>query len=170
MAQEISYEPQGIMSMSAVLKKAGHEVALTVASLEDPVAFARAFDPDILGYSVMTGSQRGYLELNLRMREALNPLRAAAQKPPVLSVFGGPHPTFFPDMIDEPGVDGVCLGEGEDALLDLANELALRPRRMAPHRDSSAWTFPTGGSRSTARSTKNAVRALIHDLSDVAAV
>ena len=165
-AQEISYEPQGIMSMSAVLKKAGHEVALTVASREDPTAYARAYDPDILGYSVMTGSQRGYLELNLRIRGALNPLRVAAQKPPVLSVFGGPHPTFFPDMIDEPGVDGVCLGEGEEALLDLANELARA------HTDGAAsWQFrlniPNWWFKVNGEVTKNAVRALIHNLSEL---
>ena len=38
--RELSYEPQGIMSMSAVLKQAGHDVALTVESMEDPVAYA----------------------------------------------------------------------------------------------------------------------------------
>ena len=54
--RDISYEPQGIMVLSAVLKKAGHDVALTVASLEDPVAFAVGYQPDILGFSVLTGS------------------------------------------------------------------------------------------------------------------
>ncbi len=74
-AQEISYEPQGIMSMSAVLKQAGHDVALTVADMEDPVAFALDYQPDILGYSVMTGSQRGYFDLNRRIRAAREPGR-----------------------------------------------------------------------------------------------
>ena len=72
-AQEISYEPQGIMSMSAVLKQAGHDVALTVADIEDPVAYAVDYQPDIVAYSVMTGSQRAYFDMNLKMREAVEP-------------------------------------------------------------------------------------------------
>ncbi len=75
-AQEISYEPQGIMSMSAVLKQGGHDVALTVADIEDPVAYAVDYQPDIVAYSVMTGSQRGYFDTNLKIREAVNPVRA----------------------------------------------------------------------------------------------
>ncbi|RIK37450.1 MAG: hypothetical protein DCC55_24285, partial [Chloroflexi bacterium] len=70
--QQIAYEPQGIMQLSSVLKQAGHEVELAIAAQEDPVQVARDFEPDILGYSVMTGSQRYYFDLNLRIREALN--------------------------------------------------------------------------------------------------
>jgi len=123
-AQELSYEPQGIMSLSAVLKQAGHEVALAVADTEDVISYATAYQPDVLGFSVMTGSHPAYFALNRRIRAALNPLRRAAGKRPVFSAFGGPHPTFFPDMIHEPGVDGVCIGEGEGALLDLVEALA----------------------------------------------
>lgn len=159
-AQEISYEPQGIMSMSAVLKQAGHDVALTVADIEDPIAFARAFQPDILGYSVMTGSQRGYFELNHELREALNPARAAAGKPPVFSAFGGPHPTFFPETITTPGVDGICVGEGEGAMADLANALARRNGSF----DTAIpnWWFNVEG-----EIVKNLPRPLIHELSDL---
>jgi len=154
-AQELSYEPQGIMVMSAVLKQAGHDVVLTVADREDPVAFARSFSPDILGYSVMTGSQRAYFDLNRRIRAVLDPLRAALGQAPVLAVFGGPHPTFFPEMISEPGVDGVCIGEGEAALLDLANALGDGGFRS----DIPNWWFNSDG-----EIVKNPVRPLIHDL------
>jgi len=58
--KQIDYVPQGILHLSSTLKlhlsstlkAAGHEVALTVASLEDPVRFAVEFAPDILAYSV----------------------------------------------------------------------------------------------------------------------
>ena len=157
-SQEISYEPHGIMSLSAVLKQAGHDVALTVANVEDPVARAVAFQPDILGYSVLTGSQRGYFNLNLRIRQALDPLREAAGKPPVFSVFGGPHPTFFPEMINEPGVDGVCIGEGEGAMVDLADALASRNGSF--NTDIPNWWFNVDG-----EIIKNPPRPLIHELS-----
>ncbi len=112
--RQIDYEPQGILHLSSVLKDAGHEVALTVAAMEDPVAFAAQFRPDVLAFSVTTGLQGYYLDLNRRLRAAM----------PAFSVFGGPHPTFFPEMIEAEGVDGLCRGEGEEALLDLVNALA----------------------------------------------
>jgi radical SAM superfamily enzyme YgiQ (UPF0313 family) len=39
------------------------------------------------------------------------------------SVFGGPHATFFPEFINEDGVDAVCVGEGESALSELVTKL-----------------------------------------------
>jgi anaerobic magnesium-protoporphyrin IX monomethyl ester cyclase len=172
-AQELSYEPQGIMSMAAVLKQAGHQVALTVADLEDPVQFAVDYQPAILGYSVMTGSQRGYFALNRRIRAALDPLYASQGKPPVFSAFGGPHPTFFPEMISEPGVDGVCIGEGEGAIVDLADALAADSFRP----DIRNWWFKVVdvggrpryvsglGMDNGYEIVKNPVRPLIQDLS-----
>ncbi len=157
-AQELSYEPQGVMSLAAVLKQAGHEVALVVATEEDPVARAVSYQPDILAFSVMTGSQRGYLALNQRLREALAAPRRAAGRRPVFSAFGGPHPTFFPEMIEEAGVDGVCRGEGEGALLDLADCLAqgaLRP-------EMPNWWLKLDG-----QIVKSPVRPLVHELSSL---
>jgi anaerobic magnesium-protoporphyrin IX monomethyl ester cyclase len=108
--QQIDYEPQGIMHLSSAVKAAGHQVELAIAAHTDPVAMARTFQPDVIAYSVITGSQRRYLALNRQIQAAV---------PDVFSAFGGPHPTFFPEMIEEEGVDGLCRGEGEAALLDL---------------------------------------------------
>lgn len=149
--KQIDYEPQGIMSMSAVLKEAGHDVALTIAAQEDPVQVAKAVQPDIVGYSVMTGSQNYYFKLNQAIRGALNGKK-------VLSVFGGPHPTFFPEMIQQEGVDGVCVGEGEGPMVDLANALAnggFQP-------DLPNWWFKVEG-----EIIKNPVRPLIHTLGEL---
>ncbi|MDH7486263.1 MAG: radical SAM protein [Anaerolineae bacterium] len=156
--KQIDYEPQGIMSMAAVLRKAGHEVALTVATREDPVEFARRYRPHIVGYSVLTGSQRAYFDLNRRIKAAL-----AGR---VFSVFGGPHPTFFPEMVKEPGVDGICIGEGEGAIVDLANSLAENGAddggELRPRPDILNWWFKFDGDI-----VRNPVRPLIHDLSSL---
>jgi radical SAM superfamily enzyme YgiQ (UPF0313 family) len=45
--------------------------------------------------------------------------RRIKQEHDVLSVFGGPHPTYFPEMIEEDGVDVICRGEGEGAMLEV---------------------------------------------------
>jgi radical SAM superfamily enzyme YgiQ (UPF0313 family) len=111
--KQIDYEPLGLLYLSSVLRQAGHEVRLAVASDEDPVSVVRDWQPGVVGYSVYTGSQAYYRDLNLRIKEAAD----------VVSVFGGPHPTYFPEFIEEPGVDAVCIGEGEGAILDLAQGL-----------------------------------------------
>ena len=54
------------MSMSAVLKEAGHDVQLTIAAQEDPIQLAKSYQPDIIGFSMMTGSQHYYFKLNFR--------------------------------------------------------------------------------------------------------
>jgi len=146
--KQIDYEPQGIMSLSACLKEAGHEVYLAIAAQEDPVRVAQEIEPDIVGYSVMTGSQQWYFDINRRIREVLK------DKAP-FSIFGGPHPTFFPGMIEEPGVDGICIGEGEGPIVDLANALSnggLKP-------DIPNWWFKIED-----EIVRNPVRPLIRDL------
>jgi anaerobic magnesium-protoporphyrin IX monomethyl ester cyclase len=112
--KEIDNEPQGILLISSMLKQAGHRVSLVVATEEDPVEAALRLRPDVVGYTVYTGPHTWYLELNQRIR---------AQSPGVFSMFGGPHPTFFPEMIEREGVDGLCIGEGEYATLELMNAL-----------------------------------------------
>jgi len=149
--KQIDYEPQGIMSMSAVLKEAGHEVALTIAAQEDVVQFAKDYQPDIVGYSVMTGSQHYYFKLNRQIKAALN-----GHSP--FAVFGGPHPTFFPELIYEEGVDGVCIGEGEGAIVDLAN--TFNHGNFQPNMPN--WWFKIDG-----EIVKNPPRRLIRDLSDL---
>ena len=121
--KQIDYEPHGIMQLSACLKQAGHETHLAIAAQEDPIKLAREIEPDIVGYSVMTGSHQYYFDLNRQVKSALK------DKAP-FAVFGGPHPTFFPEMISEVGVDGLCVGEGDEAFVDLANAMGnggIRP-------------------------------------------
>jgi len=110
----IDNEPHGILLISSLLKREGHRVSLVVASEEDPVEAALRLQPDVLGYTVYTGPHSWYLDLNRHIK---------AQLPGVFSIFGGPHPTFFPEMIEQEGVDGLCIGEGEYATLDLMNAL-----------------------------------------------
>jgi anaerobic magnesium-protoporphyrin IX monomethyl ester cyclase len=130
--KQIDYAPLGLLYLSSTLRRAGHEVRLAVAAAEDPVAVARQWEPDVVGYSVYTGSQAYYRDLNLQIKAAL---------PGVVSVFGGPHPTYFPEFVEEPGVDAVCLGEGEGAILDLAAAL----EQGGPLANIDNWWFKSDG-------------------------
>jgi radical SAM superfamily enzyme YgiQ (UPF0313 family) len=135
--KEIDNEPQGILLISSVLKQAGHQVSLVVASEEDPVEAALRLRPDVVGYTVYTGPHTWYLELNQKIK---------AQLPGVFSIFGGPHPTFFPEMIERDGVDGLCIGEGEYATLDLMNALTRNGEGVVLEDPAIAnWWFKFNG-------------------------
>ncbi|MHB0877025.1 MAG: B12-binding domain-containing radical SAM protein [Anaerolineae bacterium] len=116
--KEVDNEPQGLLLISALVKTHGHRVSLVIASQEDPVQAALRLRPDAIGYSVYTGTQRYYLDLNRRLKAQVGAQHAAP-----LSIFGGPHPTFFPEMVEQDGVDVVCIGEGEYATLELLDAM-----------------------------------------------
>jgi radical SAM superfamily enzyme YgiQ (UPF0313 family) len=99
------------MTLAAVAKAKGHDVALAIGSDSRILQRANEFKPDVVGFSVLTGYQKGYLQLGQALKRDLTP------KPLIL--FGGPHATFFPQVVLETGVDIVCRGEGEGALLDI---------------------------------------------------
>lgn len=111
---DLVMESLGIMYLSGGLKKAGHEVRLAAVREDDVLDTARCFGPDVIGYGLHSGLQHQLLSLNQRLKEHLD----------FFAAFGGPHPTFFPEMIDLPGVDGVCIGEGDHAMLELVHRLA----------------------------------------------
>lgn len=103
--------PLGLAYLSSALKSSGFEVKVFAAGRNyRDMAALLDFCPGIIGYSVITGSQKRYLEINRFLKEKLR----------FYSVFGGPHATFFPRIIQEEGVDAVCRGESEWAMLDLA--------------------------------------------------
>ncbi len=104
----------GIMSISSVLKHAGHQCDILIESLEsDLVRAAADLEPDIIGISCTTGEHLWALKTARRLKSA-----TAA---PIL--LGGPHPTFYPEILDDHAIDMICLGEGENAILELADRI-----------------------------------------------
>ena len=100
------------MSLSSFLKKYGHQCEFLDVGIERRVfREVKEIQPDIIAYSITTGMHRYYLQLNRLLKGSFE----------FLSIFGGPHATFFPEMIEEEGVDIVCRGEGEYPLLELAD-------------------------------------------------
>jgi anaerobic magnesium-protoporphyrin IX monomethyl ester cyclase len=112
-------EPLGVFYLAASLRQAGHEPGLALVERKGFNARVNNFQPDILAYSVTTGFHKYYKDINQKLKSRLN-----NEGRNVLSIFGGPHTTFFPEFIEEDGVDIICRGEGEGAIVDLANALA----------------------------------------------
>jgi len=106
-------EPLGIMYLSTVLKSAGHRVDVVKGDIENAEDEVRDFSPDIIAYSIMTGDHIFFRDLNLKLKDKFK----------FIAIFGGSHPTFFNEFINEKGVDVICIGEGEEAIVELANRL-----------------------------------------------
>lgn len=109
-------ESSGVMLLVSLLKEKGFGVEIFRGRLE---VLKRRIDsyregPCVVAYSLLSDLAPEYLRLN----------RSLKKKAHYLSVFGGPHPTVFPEVIYEDGVDVVCRGEGEGAILDLAQRLS----------------------------------------------
>ncbi|MDO8803961.1 MAG: radical SAM protein [Elusimicrobiota bacterium] len=111
--QNIEYEFLGPMYISSMVKKS-HACALAVGDTAgDFAGIIESFKPDVIGFSIMTGSHRWALGMAKALKSRYN----------VMTLFGGAHPTFFPEFIGEDGVDVICRGEGEEAVLDLLDAL-----------------------------------------------
>lgn len=113
--QDIVYEYFGVMYISAFLKKHGHDCDVVIEYAEkDWLAKVEAYQPDIIAFSVLTGSYKWALQ-----RAGM--LKARFGKP---VVFGGVHVFLNPlHTIMEESVDAVCTGEGELPMLELCDTL-----------------------------------------------
>lgn len=91
--------------LSAAAKAGGHAAELFEFSRNPKKACASiaSFGPDILAYSICSNDADRYLRINAVLKKYLS----------VFSLFGGPHPTFFPDVIEAEGVDAICRGEAD---------------------------------------------------------
>jgi radical SAM superfamily enzyme YgiQ (UPF0313 family) len=116
--QSLFVEQFGVMTLSAVAKSKGHDVALAAGSDSHIMSKAREFHPDVVGFSVLTGYQMRYLQLGQAIKRSITPS-------PVI-LFGGPHASFSPQVVLKDGVDIVCRGEGEGALLDVLDAIDNR--------------------------------------------
>ncbi len=126
------FESVGLEYIGALLKRYGHQVELVFdPGFDDNTYFqfaplkvlnrekrllerARAFDPDIIMLSCPTN----YYPHVKRMARAFREFTKA----PIL--IGGPHTSAIPEyVLQNPDVDIVCIGEGEEAALELVTKM-----------------------------------------------
>jgi radical SAM superfamily enzyme YgiQ (UPF0313 family) len=157
----------GIEYLSSFLKSKGHEVDLiyhpgsgeverrinfieklhNIIGIEDfMLKRAEKFEPDIIAFSSPTNLFPWVKKMAKKLKEAL--------KVPV--IVGGPHATSVPDyVLMQDGIDMVCIGEGEEAMLELVNSIEKGEKRT----DIKNIWFKVDG-----KIIKNTVRPLIKDL------
>ena len=104
--------------LAAHLRNHGHSAAMIRiapdAAIAEILKQVRAHEPGVLALSLTTRQW-------LRARDVVRGLRAELDIPVVA---GGLHPTFSPEVVlASAGFDHVCLGEGEEAFLELVEAL-----------------------------------------------
>lgn len=119
----MGFPPIGIMSLSSVLKRAGHEVTMfDHANPETPdeviVEGVRRQKPDLVGLSFLSTTSYPYAKVLARK------IRAADSQ--VRLAFGGVFASLNAQLVkmQVPEVDFVCRGDGEQLILDLLEGLA----------------------------------------------
>jgi len=134
------------MTFSAILKKAGHQCDVLIDDLEkDIVERALKINPDIITFSITTGEYFWMSEIGKKIRKKFKKQ----------IICGGVHATFYPELINEDYLDAVCIGEGEEAILDLVNALE---KRKDITKIKNLWV------KNKSKIYKNEVRPLISDL------
>ncbi len=126
------HERLGVMHLSSALKAQNNHVKLVVAAKytrEGLNALVVQFAPEIIGYSAMTGEHIGIHEVNKQLKKVHK----------FIAVLGGPHATFFPEVIDDGEWDAICVGEGDIAFpefcrrVECGEEYWLSPSMIVKH-------------------------------------
>ena len=147
---EVSYH-LGIGRLSAILKKYGHQTDLFhMYNKYDPKGLLhkiKEFDPNILAYSSMT-DQFKYTQSLMKETSKLG----------IYTILGGNHATLVPECIEEEGIDAICRGEGEYALLEFITRFANKDDL----RDTKSFWVKQNG-----KIYKNSCRPFIQDLDEL---
>jgi radical SAM superfamily enzyme YgiQ (UPF0313 family) len=120
--QVMGFPPIGIMSLSSVLKQAGHECFMfDQANPETPnehiLEEIRRLKPDLVGLSFLSTTSYPYAKILARQ------IRASDSR--IRIAFGGVFASLNAQLVkmQVPEVDFVCRGDGEQLLLDLLERL-----------------------------------------------
>lgn len=140
----------GLAQLSSILKKEGHEVKLIDTtfkpSKEHIINKVKNFNPDIIGITIATNDKE----------HAINLLKLIKPYTNAKILAGGFHATIAPEeLIDEETINGVCIGEGEQAFLDFTTN--LQHKKKISNIKNLWYKTPQG-------LVKNEIRELIQDL------
>lgn len=108
------HESLGISSLAGAIESEGHFADLALLSHEGKLNdIINRYSPNIIGLSSYTTNYKYYLEIARQIKSKFE----------IPIIMGGPHPTYYPEVIEEEGIDMICRGEGEHALIELLKAL-----------------------------------------------
>ena len=101
----------GIMQISSLLKTHDFTTDVAIGTQAKILNKALRDKPKIVGFYCTTGFHHKNIAVAAEIKKRFGN--------EILTIFGGPHPTFVPGMIEAEGVDIICRGEGEYPVLEL---------------------------------------------------
>jgi radical SAM superfamily enzyme YgiQ (UPF0313 family) len=109
--RDVEYiDPMNVMLLSALARQGGHATFLSILSADDLEADLERIKPDLVAISAKTGEHTTYTRANEVVKR---------HEPRIFTIMGGPHPTFFPGLIQTHDFDAVGVGECDDAWREL---------------------------------------------------
>jgi radical SAM superfamily enzyme YgiQ (UPF0313 family) len=119
-------EPLALTSIAAMIPE--HEVRILDLRLEKETELnriLREFRPDIVGTTAMT--------TDCYQAQAVLETAKSTLGSDVFTIVGGHHPTMSPETYDDPSINVICIGEGEETFLELINHLSAGRSPLALH-------------------------------------
>jgi len=108
------FEHLGVLSLAASARADGHEVFLIMGrNPKRIVPRLLELRPQVAAFSATTGAHKKALHLAGELRPWFQGR----------IILGGPHPTFFPEVIEDPALDAICRGEADLALPEFLSRL-----------------------------------------------
>lgn len=113
-------EPLGVMLLSAICKKAGHQTKLAIIKRHhDLASLLDSFQPDVVAYSTMTSDELLFSQANDVVKAW-----STSKNKPLKRIMGGPHPTYYPDVLHKLDLDAICVGDGDRAIIRMLDAIA----------------------------------------------
>lgn len=153
----MSEMPFGISMIATVLKNKGHQVELLVVCGATPLAktlesLIKRFKPKLFCLTAVTTQ----FPVICKIADIVKKI-----DPSLFIVVGGAHVSLNPDSaIQEVSIDAICVGEGEHAIIELANHLGMG---SFPSKIQNMWIKNT----TSLAIEKNSQRPFLENLDDL---
>ena len=112
--QNTPIESFGTMYVSSILKQNDHYCDVLIESnINKILDYMKNKSFDIVAFSAMSFMHNWILDVSKKIKQDYR----------CKIIIGGPHATFYPEIINNWQVDFVCRGEGEYAMVELINKI-----------------------------------------------
>jgi anaerobic magnesium-protoporphyrin IX monomethyl ester cyclase len=112
--QNWMYESPGLMSISAVLKKNGVKISMSIPkNLKELMHDIEIQNPNLIAFSFSSS----------HVNWVLHACKTIKERYCIPIILGGPHVTHDLSLIRDSNIDYICCGEGELAMLDVCNAI-----------------------------------------------
>src|SRR2546428_14126222 len=99
-----------VQLLSALAKQRGHSTFLTILSHDDLDHDLRRINPEVVAFSAKTGEHTTYFDANRRVKSYASS---------IFTAMGGPHPPFFPGLIQTHDFHAIGIGDRHDGRQEL---------------------------------------------------